>query len=126
MERADRFGEKLSGRSRKAKADLHQLEAECRELEASRDSLTTEYPANGSFFRPQTLVTPTLTSGGGHAVCKELSEGASSFQFPASSKSVELLLGAGSWELVAVTVSFEFLMVKLLRAYGECLGARSL
>jgi hypothetical protein len=24
-----------------------------------------------------------------------------------------------------VSVSFEFLMVKLLRVYGECLGARS-
>ena len=26
----------------------------------------------------------------------------------------------------AISVSLEFLMVKLLRAYGECLGARSL
>jgi hypothetical protein len=58
-------------------------------------SLTTEYSANGSFFRPQThavfhgTVADQLT-------CKQL-----------------------------VSVSFEFLMVKLLRVYGECLGARS-
>jgi hypothetical protein len=41
-------------------------------------------------------------------VCKELSGEVSSFQLPVSSKSVKLLLGAGSWELAAATVSFEF------------------
>ena len=37
----------------------------------------------------------------------------------------EKILRAESCELKALVVSFEFLMVKLLRAYGECLGARS-
>ena len=80
-------------------------------------SLTIEYPANGSFFRPQ------------HMQCvKELSRAASSFQLAASSKRVRDSFcwepKAGSWEL-RVSASSSRTMVKLLRAYGECLGARS-
>ena len=60
-------------------------------------SLTTEYPANGSFFRPHTRSvheTDARPEVWGHKL-----------QFQDERK-------------------FEFLMVKLLRAYGECLGAR--
>ena len=59
-------------------------------------SLTTEYSANGSF------------SDHTHAVCIELTRARAS----------------GDPEAV-VSVSFEFLMVKLLRVYGECLGSKS-
>ena len=57
-------------------------------------------------------------------MCKELSEGVVSFQLPVTSRKTYWKLG--TCELATVIVSFEFLMVKLLRAYGECLGARSL
>jgi hypothetical protein len=67
-----------------------------------RPLFTTEYPANGSFFRPQNP--SALAKASAVAVCKELSRVGSSDP---------------------VSVSSEFIMVKLLRAYGECLGARS-
>jgi hypothetical protein len=57
-------------------------------------SLTTEYPANGSF------------SDHTHAVCMKTDAG----------------------QVLAREVGrrqFEFLMVKLLRVYGECLGIKS-
>ena len=63
--------------------------AEC----GDSSSLTTEYPANGSF------------SDHTHAVCMELMQ-------------VDVSNHVDQHE-------FEFLMVKLLRVYGECLGARS-
>jgi hypothetical protein len=52
----------------------------------------------------------------------------SSFQLPAEGIERFSLLGAGSWELGALEYQLRVLedhMVKLLRAYGECLGARS-
>jgi hypothetical protein len=58
-----------------------------------KGSLTTEYPANGSF------------SDHTHAVCIKLTQ-------------VDVSDHVGRRK-------FEFLMVKLLRVYGECLGARS-
>src|SRR4029077_17417654 len=60
-------------------------------------SLTIEYPANGSF------------SDHTHAVCMKLTQ--------ATLSNLKLLRTVG--------VGSEFLMVKLLRVYGECLGARS-
>jgi hypothetical protein len=92
---------------------------------ASSRSFTTEYPANGSFFRPQNP--SALAKASAVAVCKELSRAADSVGCqPSREPSPE-----GSWDgrmihaLKAVGVSSEFIMVKLLRAYGECLGARS-
>ena len=73
--------------------------------EASASSLTTEYPANGSFFRPQKSVGARKGVGGGSV------QGAIACRGPGNR--------------AAVSVSSEFIMVKLLRAYGECLGARS-
>jgi hypothetical protein len=59
-------------------------------------SLTTEYPANGSF------------SDHTHAVCMK-----------------HHVDGREATSRSPVNVKFEFLMVKLLRVYGECLGTKS-
>ena len=72
-------------------------------------SLTIEYPANGSFSDHKVGQCPQgrrLTNT--HAVCKELSRVASGFRLPASSKSTNVLLGAGrgSWRLSALVSSF--------------------
>ena len=72
-------------------------------------SLTTEYPANGSF------------SDHTHAVCMKLTHAAHSSQLSALSA----VLKAEGLRAESFKRQFEFLMVKLLRAYGECLGARS-
>jgi hypothetical protein len=61
--------------------------------EGEGGSLTTEYPANGSFFRPRTR------------------------------SAHETFRGVISQEVTRR--KFEFLMVKLLRVYGECLGTKS-
>jgi hypothetical protein len=79
-----------------AQAALLELAAERWQLGSFERSFTIEYPANGSFFRPQRLAVVSSTrrkmrrrtkADNTHAVCKGLSQIASSFQLPASSKS---------------------------------------
>jgi hypothetical protein len=83
--------------------------------------LTTEYPANGSFRKRKHYK---------QAVCPN--EGwrlqAPGFRLRLPGKisgvrAVEALLETGVWNLRSAGVSS--IVVKLLRAYGECLGARS-
>jgi hypothetical protein len=57
-----------------------------RKAERFTDSLTTEYPANGSFFRPQSTAPAKAGGVNTHAVCKELSEGVVSDQLPVTSE----------------------------------------
>ena len=86
-------------------------------------SFTTEYPANGSFFRPQSAAPAKAGGVNTHAVCKGLSHAAiRSSRFAVR----HVRTREPAKREPAIGVSLEFLMVKLLRAYGECLGARSL
>ena len=68
-------------------------------------SFSTEYSANGSFFRPHT-----------RSVHGNLRGRASGSRLSAIGR--ERGIGSQSASVL------EFLMVKLLRAYGECLGAK--
>ena len=81
---------------------LHQI---FRSEARPQTSLTTEYPANGSFFRPHILLLEHASAKAEHAVCMKLMR----------------------WVLLRKHAKhqLEFLMVKLLRVYGECLGIKS-
>jgi hypothetical protein len=89
-----------------AQAALKRCAAETAAAGRFNRSFTIEYPANGSFFRPQKHCPAGVRKrGGGHAVCKELTQKVSSFQLPASRQCV---LEAGNWGLETSSVSFEF------------------
>ena len=72
--------------------------------------MTTEYSANGSFTDHT------------HAVCMDLSHAGLKLRVDAFD-AIIATPRAGSAK--PASVSSEFLMVKLLRVYGECLGTRS-
>ena len=137
MKRAIRFGEMLvAPQPARVTADLQQLDAERRGAESVSNVLlqlnilqTVVFSDHKGFAdarqgRGKRSTAPAKAGGLTHAVCKELSRAGSRVS------------GLGSWRSISsgsrvpspghpIGVSFEFLMVKLLRAYGECLGARS-
>jgi hypothetical protein len=90
-----------------ANAALHRLAAESWQLKASRNALLQLNILQTVVFPTTKTRVPRLLARARveRAVCKELMRVASSFQLPASSKRS---LEAGSWELGASSISFEF------------------